>query len=103
MRTEPGLAVVDPWIVPRRDNLNFAAEPPDFKVTGFLYEDRTFEPFRATITDPQTGSSRRPSCAVSVATFQLGRLRVCRSEPHGSRGRVRRVPENVPHEGHRVL
>ena len=58
MRTEPGLAVVDQWIVPRRDNFNFAADPPDFEVTGFLYEDRTFEPFQVTITDPQTGNSR---------------------------------------------
>jgi putative ABC transport system permease protein len=58
MRTEPGLGVVDPWIVPRRDNFNFAAEPPDFEVTGFIYEDRTFEPFQVTITDPQTGNSR---------------------------------------------
>jgi putative ABC transport system permease protein len=58
MRTEPGLAVVDQWIVPRRDNFSFSAEPLDFEVTGFLYEDRTFEPFRVTIADPQTGNTR---------------------------------------------
>jgi putative ABC transport system permease protein len=57
MRTEPGLAVVDQWVVPRRDNFSFEAAPPDFEVTGFLYEDRTFEPFGVTIRDPQTGNN----------------------------------------------
>lgn len=58
LRTEPGLAIVDPWIVPRRDNFGFNAAPPDFEVTGFLYEDQVFEQFEVTIRDPQTGNSR---------------------------------------------
>jgi putative ABC transport system permease protein len=57
MRSETGLAVVDQWIVPRRDNFGFNAEPADFEVTGFLYEDERFEPFGITIQDPQTGNS----------------------------------------------
>ncbi|HVM41076.1 MAG TPA: FtsX-like permease family protein, partial [Acidimicrobiia bacterium] len=40
---EPRLAVVDSFVVPRRDNFNFGAVT-DLKLEGFVYEDRVFDP-----------------------------------------------------------
>jgi putative ABC transport system permease protein len=54
----PGLAVVDPFVVPRRSNYNFAP-PPDFRLTGFALEDRTFAPPTVLVRDPQTGRQQR--------------------------------------------
>jgi putative ABC transport system permease protein len=54
MRTTPGLAVVDPLVVPRRENFNFAV-PPDFRLSGFYLEDGTFDPVPISVRDPQTG------------------------------------------------
>ena len=50
----PGLAVVDSFVVPRRDNFNFVT-PTDFKLSGFYYEDGGFEPIPVVTRDPQTG------------------------------------------------
>jgi putative ABC transport system permease protein len=54
----PGLAVVDPFVVPRRSNYNFAP-PPDFRLTGFELEDRTFAAPSVLVRDPQTGRQQR--------------------------------------------
>ena len=52
--TKPNLAVVDATIVPRRDNFNFAVLP-DFQLSGFYFEDGTFDPIPLSMRDPQTG------------------------------------------------
>ena len=56
---DPSLAVVDATIVPRRDNFQSGVVPPDFKLTGFYYDDGTFDPVPLTVRDPQTGRSRQ--------------------------------------------
>ena len=43
-RSHPGLAVVDSFVVPRRDNFNFAVPQPDFRLSGFFYEDGSVRP-----------------------------------------------------------
>ena len=53
----PGLAVVDPLVVPHRNNWNFAVLP-DFQLTGFHVEDAHFDPVGVTVRDPQTGIAR---------------------------------------------
>ncbi len=58
MRTKPGLAVVDSSIVPRRDNFDFAVKP-DFALSGFYYEQASFEPIPVDVTDKQTGKRVR--------------------------------------------
>lgn len=55
LRRNEGLAVVDSMIVERRDNFGFAAGLPDFRVTGFFFEDGRFDPVRVAVSDPQTG------------------------------------------------
>jgi putative ABC transport system permease protein len=54
LRTHPGLAVVDPFVAPRKTNYNFAAAPK-FHLRGFYVEDKTFAPIGVQIRDPQTG------------------------------------------------
>jgi putative ABC transport system permease protein len=54
VRTHPGLAVVDPFVAPRKTNYNFAA-PPKFHLRGFYVEDKTFSPIAVHVRDPQTG------------------------------------------------
>jgi putative ABC transport system permease protein len=49
----PGLAVVDSWVVPHRDNFGFAVLP-DFQLSGFYVEDGTFEPIDVVLRDPNT-------------------------------------------------
>jgi putative ABC transport system permease protein len=56
LRSEPGLAVVDPFVAPRRDNYQFGV-PPDFQLTGFYLEDGRFAPIPVQIKDPQTGKA----------------------------------------------
>jgi putative ABC transport system permease protein len=58
VRTRPGLAVVDSTIVPRRDNFNFGVFP-DFRLSGFYYEEGTFEPIPVDVVDKQTGNRLR--------------------------------------------
>ena len=53
--TQPGLAVVDATIAPRRDQFGFQVLPYDFKLSGFYFEDKTFNPIPVLIGDPQTG------------------------------------------------
>jgi hypothetical protein len=55
MARRRGLAVVDSLIVPRRDAFGFSALPPDFRLTGFLYDDGTFDPIPIEVRDAQTG------------------------------------------------
>jgi putative ABC transport system permease protein len=57
VRTHPGLAVVDSSVVPRKMNYNFAPAMP-FRLRGFYLEDRTFDPIRVQVRDPQTGRAR---------------------------------------------
>ena len=59
MARSPRLAVVDAIVAPRRDNFNFQAAPPDFKLSGFFYDEGTFDPVPITVRDPQTGRDRR--------------------------------------------
>ena len=54
----PGLAVVDPWIVPRKANYG-GGGGLDFRLRGFYLEDRTIPPTRVTVRDPQTGRNTR--------------------------------------------
>lgn len=58
LRSHPGLAVVDSTIVPRRDNWNFGVLP-DFRLSGFLYEDGQFDPIPLEVRDKQTGNRLR--------------------------------------------
>ena len=52
---KPGLAVVDSIVAPRRDNWSAGAVLPDFKLHGFVLEDRVFDPLTVATRDPQTG------------------------------------------------
>jgi putative ABC transport system permease protein len=58
LRTQPGLAVVDSTIVPRRDNWDFGV-PPDFQLSGFYYEEGDFRPTPIEVVDEQTGNTLR--------------------------------------------
>jgi putative ABC transport system permease protein len=53
---DPGLAVVDPLPVPRRDNFNFGPGV-DFKLQGFFLDDKSFDPIKVNVFDPQTHTS----------------------------------------------
>jgi putative ABC transport system permease protein len=52
---EPGLAIVDGFVAPRRDNWSAGAIPPDFQLHGFYLEDQVFDPIPVEIRDTQTG------------------------------------------------
>jgi putative ABC transport system permease protein len=54
LREEEGLAVVDSFVVPRRSNFGFAVLP-DFQLSGFYAEDRTFDPVPVRVRHPQSG------------------------------------------------
>src|SRR3990172_12062209 len=54
VRDRPGLAVVDSFIVPRRDNFSFGV-PFDFALTGFFYEEGELDPIPIEVLDKQTG------------------------------------------------
>ena len=58
MATQPGLAVVDAFVAPRRDNFNFGVVP-DFRLSGFYLEDGRFAPIPVDARDPQTGATLR--------------------------------------------
>ena len=57
VRNQPGLAVVDSFVVPRRDNWNFGP-PPDFSLSGFYFEEG-FDPIPIEVVDKQTGNRLR--------------------------------------------
>ena len=52
---QPGLAVVDALVVDRRDRFGFNAAPSDFRISGFYFDDGTFDPVHVRVRDPQTG------------------------------------------------
>jgi putative ABC transport system permease protein len=54
LRTTPGLAVVDAFVVPRRSTF-VGQVPPKFQLHGFYLEDRAFAPVTVVLRDPQTG------------------------------------------------
>jgi putative ABC transport system permease protein len=54
MRADPTLAVVDPYVVPRRENWG-AGVLPDFQLSGFFFEDPSFQPVPVTLRDTQSG------------------------------------------------
>jgi len=56
MRAKDGLAVVDGFVAPRRDQFGFGPAP-DFQLNGFYVEDGTFDPVPVEVTDPQTGAT----------------------------------------------
>ncbi len=58
LREHPGLAVVDQFVVPRRQNWTFGVLPK-FQLRGFFIEDKVFAPVPVTVRDPQTGRSVR--------------------------------------------
>ena len=58
VRDRPGLAVVDSFVVPRRDNFNFGVAP-DFALSGFYFEDGHFAPIPIEVLDKQTGAKTR--------------------------------------------
>jgi putative ABC transport system permease protein len=57
VRKQPGLAVVDSMIVPRRDNWNFGVLP-DFQLSGFYFEEG-FDAIPLEVLDKQTGKQTR--------------------------------------------
>jgi putative ABC transport system permease protein len=46
-------AVVDQYTVPRK--ANWGSPPAEFRLSGFYLEDRTFNPVKVAVRDPQTG------------------------------------------------
>jgi putative ABC transport system permease protein len=56
---EPGLAIVDGFVVPRRDDWSAGAVPPDFQLHGFYLEDEVFDPIPIEVRDPQTKTTVR--------------------------------------------
>jgi len=55
LRTQPGLAIVDATVVPRRSTF-VGAVVPKFRLHGFYLEDKTFAPVKVDVRDPQTGA-----------------------------------------------
>ena len=51
----PGLAIVDPYIVPRRQQFNMGPLP-ELQLQGFNYEDEVFDPVDVEVHDPATGT-----------------------------------------------
>jgi putative ABC transport system permease protein len=49
------LAVVDAFVAPRRNQWGFAVMP-EFHLSGFYVEDRSFDPVKITATDPLSGA-----------------------------------------------
>jgi putative ABC transport system permease protein len=58
LRDHPGLAVTDAFVAPRRDNWNFGA-PPDFQLSGFVYDDGVFDAIPVEVQDEQTGRTAK--------------------------------------------
>jgi putative ABC transport system permease protein len=55
MAERAGLAVVDPFVAPRRNEFMFGALP-DFRLEGFYVEDQVFDPVDVEVHDPATGT-----------------------------------------------
>jgi putative ABC transport system permease protein len=56
LRSDPTLAVVDGLVAPRRGQFALGVPVPDFQLTGFYVEDRTFAPVPIEVQDPATGA-----------------------------------------------
>jgi putative ABC transport system permease protein len=56
LAAHPGLAVVDSYVVPRRNNWGFGVMPK-FRLHGFYVEDKTFAPIPLQVRIPQTGAT----------------------------------------------
>jgi putative ABC transport system permease protein len=52
---EPGLAIVDGFVTPRRDNWGAGQVPPEFQLHGFYLEDEVFDAVPIEVRDLQTG------------------------------------------------
>jgi putative ABC transport system permease protein len=59
MLRHPNLAVIDSFVVPRRDQFGFSATSAKFRVSGFFFDDATFAPFAVDLRDPQSGRHTR--------------------------------------------
>jgi putative ABC transport system permease protein len=59
LATEPGLAIVDGFVAPRRDNWGAGQVPPEFQLRGFYLEDGVFDAVPIELRDPQTGRTLR--------------------------------------------
>jgi putative ABC transport system permease protein len=59
LATRPGLAVVDGYVVPRRDQFSFGVAATDFALSGFYADDDTFDAVPVEVRDPQTGNTVR--------------------------------------------
>ncbi|MFO7573327.1 MAG: FtsX-like permease family protein [Gaiellaceae bacterium] len=55
LNDQPGLAVVDSSVVPRRDSFGFGVAP-DFALSGFYFEEG-FDPIPVEVLDKQTGTT----------------------------------------------
>jgi putative ABC transport system permease protein len=55
LRAHPGLAVIDPSVVPRRQAYGFGGPLTSFRLHGFEVESKGWTPVRISVTDPQTG------------------------------------------------
>jgi putative ABC transport system permease protein len=55
LASQPGLAVIDPTVVPRRANWGFGGGATKFTLSGFNVEDKNWTPVRVSVLDPQSG------------------------------------------------
>jgi putative ABC transport system permease protein len=53
LRRHRNLAVVDQFTVPRK--ANWGSPPAEFQLSGFYLEDKTFDPVKVAVRDPQSG------------------------------------------------
>ncbi|MEI8412887.1 MULTISPECIES: ABC transporter permease [unclassified Kribbella] len=58
LATEPGVAIVDAYSVPRLDNFG-APAVSDFRLEGFYLEDESFQPVSVEVRDIQSGTTLR--------------------------------------------
>jgi len=91
LRSDPDLAVVDAYAVPRRDRFGFG-EVSDVHLTGFFLEDEHFSPLPVEVRDPQTGEVRRLTVVGvlkdTASTAMLGLTTSQRTlAPYGERAR----------------
>jgi putative ABC transport system permease protein len=74
--SQPGLAVVDSFVAPRRDQFGFGAMP-DFRLSGFYYDEGPFEPVEVEVRDPQSNGSLRVTVIgilAETAPFEMNGL-----------------------------
>ena len=92
LRIHSDLAVVDPFVAPRRDNFG-AGVLPDFRLSGFYVEDGTFDPVPVDVRDPQTGEMKRLtvigvlSDAVPESMFGISTSQATLTDMLGTRAR----------------